>query len=444
MPYLIRTQHDQLLLLNHSIKNGLYSQALSSNGLSRPVIIHRSNTLQYSATVDNNQDLHIITQPSQEQIIHLHYKDNNITRNVILEDPKGIYHFSNLHVIYAKEHVHLFYTANQPIGDSCELIHHILCQENKIETYPILSFAPPHLGFRYMTYNNDIYILYGEVGTHYSLQFLMYKEDNWNTPAPVATSSFPIDDFQFCIDNNGHIHMVYVQEKYGRYHILYKKHQNNVWSDEIILHTTSSSVYPSIFTYHRGIWVNFVDNGNLQMILSMDNGNNFSKSVNCSLKGVEFERCNFACTPGILPSSFNCNMLYASLTSSIRAGIISHIDMIGFHPDIKPNTELELFLDGVFHSLPLKSLPVQTVQPSNTPMDNSPDIIALRTENEELKQIQEQMITQYNDMTELTKKIQDEGKKWRSRAISLESQIEAYQSENVRADSSNTQESQDL
>ena len=421
MAYLIYTQKKQLLLINHSVKNGLYSQTLSPSGLSRPLVIHRNHTSQYSATLDHNQDLHIITQPSPEQIIHLHYKENNLTRNIILEDPKGIYHFSNLHVIGAKEHVHLFYTANQPIGDSCDLIHHILCQENKSEPYPIMSFSQTHLGFRFISYQDNIYLLYGDITDQYSLYLMMYSGDQWEAAQLVSTSSSPIDDFQLCIDNHGTIHLVYVQEKYGRYHLLYKKKENNIWCDEVLLHTTSNSINPSIFTYHRGLWVTYVDNNQLQMILSMDNGNRFSQSVKCSLQGGDLEPCNFIWAPGTLPDSFSGNMLYALIAPSLRVGVLSHIDMIGLHPDMAPNTELELFVDGIFYTLsqnPAPSpIPAQPLPPNP---DLSADMANLLRENDELKQTQQQMIEQYNDMAELTKKIQEEGKKWRSRALAVE------------------------
>lgn len=419
MAYLIYTQKKQLLFINYSAKSGLYSQTLSPSGLSRPLIIHRNHTSQYSATIDQQQDLHIITQPSSEQIIHLHYKDNQLTRNIILEDPKGIYHFSNLHVVASKEHVHLFYTANQPIGDSCDLIHHILCSESKSEPYPIMSFSPTNLGFRYMTNQNVIYILYSDVSDQYNLYLMSYENNQWAAALLVSSSAFPIDDFQFCMDNLGTIHLVYVQEKYGRYHLLYKRYQNGTWCDEILLHTTSSNMRPSIFTYHRGLWVTYVANNQLQMILSMDGGNNFSQSVACSAQAGELERCNFVWAPGALPDSFNGNMLYTFVSSTMRIGVISPIDMIGLHPDMAPNTELELFLDGVYYSStqPLTQGPAQTLAP---PVPDTGSLAALQEENEQLKQTQEQMIAQYNEMAELTKKIQEEGKKWRDKALVLE------------------------
>ena len=419
MSYLIRTNTDQLLLLSRSAKNGLYFQTLSSSGLSRPVIINRSNTANYTATIDANQDLHIITQPSKEQIIHLHYKNNALTRNIILEDPKDIYDFSNLYTTSTKEYVHLFYTANQPAGDACELIHHILCEESKFETHPILSFDEKPLILQYMTHDDAIFLFYGEKKQSYVINLMIYKDGSWSKPASVVSSSFPIDDCQFCINHEGHIHLTYVQEKYGRYQLVYKKHQNNIWSDEIVLHTTAADINPCIFSYHRGIWVSFLDNNQLQMILSMDNGNSFSKNVDCSLQSSELERCHFVLGPNALPPSFRASMLHASLTHPIRAAIISNIDMINFHPDIKSNIELELFLDGAFHLMSVKSEPLPQI---TAPVDNTADLAKLQAENLELKQIQEQMVAQYNDMAELTKKIQEEGKKWRTKALALESQ----------------------
>lgn len=412
MPYLIRTNNDQLILLNNSAKNGLYSQTISSSGLSRPVIINRNNTLNYSATIDSQQNLHIITQPSDEQIMHILYKNNSVSRNIILEDPKGIYDFSNLHILSSKEHVHLFYTANQPSGNSCELIHHILCEESKVETSPILSFESNIFGFRYMSHNDTIFLIYGESSPQYLLNLLIYKDGAWGKASIITTSSFPIDDFQFCIDDKGNIHLIYIQEKYGAQHLIYKKYTDNNWSDEIALYTGATRA--SIFVYHHGLWVNFMDNGVLKMILSMDYGYSFSKAVDCSLQNSEIERCNFVSAPNLL-SSLRCATLHFSLVYPIRAGIISNIDMINLHPDIKPNIELELFLDGIFHTLPKKT----SLKKSDAGV---PDINALKAENDELKQIQEQMISQYNDMVELTKKIQEEGKKWRTKALSLDSQ----------------------
>ena len=417
MSYLIYTEKKQLLLINHSVKNGLYSQTLSSSGISRPLTIHRNPTSEYSATIDHNYNLHIITKPSPDQVTHLHYKDNNLRRNIILEDPKGIYHFSNLHLLSSKDHVHLFYTANQPIGDSRDLLHHILCLENKIEPCPIMSLSPNNLGFRYMSYNNTIYVLYGDLATEYSLYLMTYKNNQWTPASLISASSFPIDDFQFCIDYQGTMHLIYVQEKYGRYHLIYKKNQNNSWSDETLLYTTSSSIYPSIFSYHQGIWITYKEDNELQMVLSMDGGNKFSQNVKCSLQEGNLKRCHFVSAPDSLPDSFNGNILYAFLIPSIRIGVICQLDMVGLHPDMIPNTELELFLDGIFYSL--SQNPAQLASPTPSP-DVASNLATLKEENEELKKIQQHMIDQYNDMAELTKKIQEEGKKWRSKALDLQ------------------------
>lgn len=421
MPYLIRMNESQLLLLNHSNNNGVYSQVLSANGLSRPTIISRNANSNYSATLDNDNNLHILLQPSKEQVIHLHYKDKNVTRNTILEDPKNIYNFSNLKTIYATNQVHLFYTAKKPTEDSYELIHHILCKEDKFETCPILSFPSERLDFCYQHYNDKIFILYSELSDSYCLNIIVYENNNWTEPITIKKSTFPIDDFQFCIDSQGRIHIVYVNEKYGRYHLSYKQYYGEGFSDDISLYSTSTIIYPTIFTYHDGIWINFIGDDKLQMILSMDNGISFSKNVDSSIQNNELRRCNFLSAPDILPLNFNCNTIFASLSFPIRAGIISSIDMINFHPDLRPNTELELFIDGILHTFPGNATPSNTLAISQ---DVENRIKELETENNELKQVQKHMVEQYNDMAELTKKIQGEGKKWRDKALTLTKELE--------------------
>lgn len=413
MPYLIRTINKQLILLNDSSKNGLYSQVLSSTGPSRPMVINRYYPCEYSALIDHHQDLHIVTQSSPEQIIHLHYKNNNLLRQVLLEDPKGIYHFSNFCMVHGKDQVHLFYTAKEPLGNEYQLIHHILCEENKIEPCPILSFPSENLKFSLVTHDDTIFLLYHEIKTQHLIQLMTYQEGQWSKPTTTTSSSFPIEDFNFTINQNSHIHLVYVQEKYGRYHLIYKKHHNNIWSDEVSIYTTAVSLEPCIFTYQQGLWINFVDGGNLEMILSTDNGSTFSKPVPCSLQTDDLQRCHFVSAPNALPASFSCNMVYATLSQPVRIAILSNIDMMALHPDIKPNTELELFLDGAFHLASKQSAPASNVPAS------SPNLATLEAENQELKQNQEHLISQYNDMAELAKKIQEEGKKWRNKALDL-------------------------
>ncbi|NLI89750.1 MAG: hypothetical protein GX366_05010 [Epulopiscium sp.] len=421
MPYLIRMNETQLLLLNHSNNNGVYSQILSSTGLSRPTIISRNPSSNYSATLDDDKNLHILLQPSKEQVIHLHYQDKNVTRNTILEDPKNIYNFSNLKTIHATNQVHLFYTAKKPNEDSYELIHHILCKEDKFETCPILSFSSETLGFRYQCYDGKIFILYGELSDTYCLNIIVYQDNSWTKPIIIKKSTFPIDDFQFCIDNQGRIHIVYVYEKYGRYHLSYKQYFGEGFSDDHSLYSTSTIIYPTIFTYHGGVWINFIGDDKLQMILSMDNGASFSKNVDCSMQTNDLRRCNFLSAPDIFPLNFNCNTIFASLSYPIRSGVISSIDMINFHPDLRPNTELELFIDGIIHTFSGDS---PTTNTPAAPQDIINRIKDLEVENNELKQIQENMVQQYNDMAELTKKIQDEGKKWRDKALDLTKELE--------------------
>jgi predicted nuclease with TOPRIM domain len=101
---------------------------------------------------------------------------------------------------------------------------------------------------------------------------------------------------------------------------------------------------------------------------------------------------------------------------SVQLAILSQIDMDEIHPNVLPNTELELYISGLKYLLENGA--------SSTIQDH---YHKLQEENKMLKEIQTNITTQYNQTAELTKKIQIEGKKWRSKHLQAEQKIHVYE-----------------
>ena len=107
--------------------------------------------------------------------------------------------------------------------------------------------------------------------------------------------------------------------------------------------------------------------------------------------------------------------------------------MDGIHFNMTPNTELQLYLNAIKNALNL------SVSKSALEEEN----INLKHEILELNQIQRDITNQYNELAELTKRIQEEGKKWRELYFKGKTEIDFYKKRVKQLEKSLSSTSQD-
>ncbi|MGL4344532.1 MAG: hypothetical protein ACRCTE_04980, partial [Cellulosilyticaceae bacterium] len=334
MPFLF--YHNQsFTLVSHKSKQGLFYQNYTQKGFSRPFMLHNYPTTVYASAIDPSGTLHIVSQTSKSQITYFKIQEAQVTKQLILEDTKNIYSFSDLALHFLQGQLYLFYTALHPDTSTRSLLCQILSRDAQIFTViPTLS-TEPALGIYQI--GDTLSILHLAKESSYTLHHTMM--DTHTHTEQLLTSNLPLSHFNICRHGND-LHLLYILDNFGRSQLVYVNPKRNV---PIVLKTSAAIQNPCIFYYLNYIWITYMENNVLYGLLSLDDGATFSTPIRCSFQS------NLDCYQFMSdnPSLINGSSLWAGLLNTIRIPIVSNLDVTGIHPDLSPNTELELLIDGI-------------------------------------------------------------------------------------------------
>ncbi|OOB78233.1 MAG: hypothetical protein BEN18_01115 [Epulopiscium sp. Nuni2H_MBin001] len=298
----------------------------------------------FSAVVDSNHVIHVVAKTVKGQVLYIVIDNSNVTRTLLFEETEFV--FDNFYLANLSNglgnrlgnnlgnNLHFFYTAS--FNGKSALMHQVIGQT--VETL-ILDFNPK--SFSIISSNDDVYILLLEHNNPTELNCLSVRSSAYY---PIIKSQLPIQQFEASIIE-GQLHIAYINNMYGQNQLLYKFGDLNTIAQKepIILATPAKFSNASILKYMDSIWINYIDNGLLYTMLSVDEGALFSKPIKNSIQGT-FNHMTFSKSVDI---ELYTNALFVTTTNqTIRIPVIASMDIYGLHPDVAPNIELELFLAG--------------------------------------------------------------------------------------------------
>ncbi|HHW66973.1 MAG TPA: hypothetical protein GXX16_04565 [Epulopiscium sp.] len=416
MSCFLKRRDQSLILVDYNIRNGLYYQIFRKDQPSRPNLLLSNGTHEYTAFLDEKNNFHVIAKNTRNQIIHFKETSTKITKEILLDDPNNTFNIDNIYAISVRNQIHLFYYADHPYTKTPELIYHLV-NEPLITPRPIATLYSRNINYDCMRSNSELYLaVIMKNDDSYNIEikrFKNFKDLTFETFTPVS-SQFPIIYCKICIDQNEIMHLVYVQEQYGKYQLIHKSYHHE-WSDEKILYSCGYPIKPVIFIYNDALWINWNENGNIYAILSADHGSSFSKSIHASIDDPDVSLHSYdadqdASYPLI------CNQLYGVTYPVPKFAVLHSLDMDGIHINMTPNTELKLYLNTIKNAIN------HSVSKSKLEEENE----NLKNEIIELTQVQRDITNQYNELADLAKRIQDEGKKWRELYFKGKTEIDFY------------------
>ncbi|MGL6173284.1 MAG: hypothetical protein ACRC1P_01560 [Cellulosilyticaceae bacterium] len=361
MPFLLNAKNS-FIIVDNKPRQGLFYQLFNSTGFSRPLQIQPALSNCYTATLDSNDSLHVVAQNNRNQIVHYTYIDSHAHSTLLLDDNKDIYKFSNLILHSLGDSLHLFYTALRPNTNTYSLLHQQIDHGPSPIDHLLASFNPL-TPVKSLYQNGIIYLLFITAQSDaYSLNCLSYSSSGVYSSV-LLSSEFPIIDFDICLIDNVY-HITYIQDTYGNYQLLYF---NSQVARSTQLYTSNQLGSPCIFKYLGFLWINYLDNDSLYTLLSTNIGVSFSSPVKASLQNNLAKYIYYTTSP----SSLEATHMYATVFNKVRLAIVSSIDTDGIHPDILPNTELDLLLAGLSFSSQFQSSYSQPSQPISSPTHSS-------------------------------------------------------------------------
>lgn len=364
MPYIFYSNR-MFFLIDSTHKNGVFCQIFSPNYSPKPIQIQFQNTQAYSAHMDDTGKLYVAVMPDASHLNYYSLENNRFIKNTLVSNNSSNFTLS-APMIYTLQGIpYITYLSNQAHSNAYNFVQENLSQSQLTTLFT--SYSPPE-HIKYFTTSDAIYIFYITFDETYHLNAL-HITPNAITTTTYLKSSQPIVDYSICFDEQI-LHITYVAELHGKYQLLYfNTDTQNITS----LATTQYPPQPVIFYYYHALWINTIIENKLQMLISIDHGQNFSIPVTCSLQN-NIHRCHFLTHRH---SSLSACELYAAIGSSLKLCTIAMADVEHFHSDTTVSSELELLLEGLVlasHPQVIKSPPAPPqplpndllVQPSNS------------------------------------------------------------------------------
>lgn len=361
MSYIFHTPH-QFILIDSTVKNGVFCQFFSSSYYPKPIQIHNQPALDYSAHMSTNGTLYVAVMTDAFHLNYYVYENNRFTRHTLVSNAASNYQLSSP-VLYAfYDAPYLIYLSHQTHSTIYSFVQENLLHPQLTTLYTCTS--EPQLAKSFIT-DSRVYIFFLTFDEAYHLNLLQLSP-NEAYVSVVLSSPQPITDYSVCIEEEI-LHIAYVSELHGKYQLNYYNPQTSIITP---LATTQYPSNPVIFCYYNLIWINAFINHKLQMLISIDDGEHFSIPTPCSMQN-NIHRCHFL-TQKVSP--FVGQEIYASITSTLKLCTLAMIDIPHFHYDSVTPPELELLLEGLVLALSTSNSSVTQPQPPEIEAPSSLDL----------------------------------------------------------------------
>lgn len=337
MSFLLNYNNTFFTIDNNS-KYGVFCQLYSQTGLSRPIQIQSLNCTDYSAAINSSGSLHAISMPSRHQITYFCYENGHYLKKSLVENATETYAFSNPAIHCINNELHILYLSNRVGSNAYSIVHQTL---NNAQVDTLLDTNYTFQNIKSYAYEDTIYLFYIVQTDSYILNCLKIKDSKVEI-VPLFSSKVPIYDYCVCLKDH-HIYITYIAELHGKYQLIFYSVKDKLSN---VLCNTLSPSNPVIFWYYDYLWVNYLEDNKLYVVLSINGGRSFSSPVLCSLQNT-VGKYTFTTDKN---SSLKCTELYASIGTSIRLATLYAIDFENIHPDSKIALELELLFEGLLLS----------------------------------------------------------------------------------------------
>lgn len=366
MNFLLRTP-DSFMIIDHHPRQGIFCHPFTKDGFAKTYQVHSFSTESFSATLDSQGRMHVLTESNKNQIIYIHFDKGMPQKKFVLEDAQGQYAFKHLNLHTINGQLYLFYSVKHPTGMSRSLMYQPL-DPNASTLNTLIPSLPDASVVKMLATDDTLYVLYTDFNQRYLLKLVTVTPAGLQTSV-LYTSDIPIIDFNCCLSDQI-LHVIYIKDAYGKQQVGYL---NTLHQREIKLPLAAATQVPCIFYFAGYLWVTYTYGEQLYMLLSIDQGLSFSAAVPCSLQGP-FTSYTYR---GIGPFDLKTTAVHATLTHALRIGIIGSLDIVGIHPDLMPTTELELLLEGVkLSAAPPSPVDAPPARSTSTPSMNIPPPLA--------------------------------------------------------------------
>lgn len=404
MAYLLLNNEENVLI--NKVGESIYWRSYPQKHNQKTSVLGKSVYSDFTASIDQNNKIHLVYKTSQNSILHLQGKDLGFSSDTLLEDLDNSYKITNLQIVSHKK-TYLFYVAVNPHENTTDLIFHNFSKAPNTAPQSLLELPNINAKYQSFIHKDKIFLLCSILNNNaYELNLYQYSitDDIWEEYTTLIVSEYPITDF-CAVAKQDNIHIAYVIEKYGHFTLYYGQRK----SDQFIsveITASGQKIKPVVFIYNSVIWINYLTSQTLYSAFSNNGGLNFTIPIKCTLQNNSISTI---CIYGYQGDSLYGNVFLGYIDHQPNIAVLSQIDVDKILFYSTSNTELREMLKA-------------SVKTKNHNEDDS-KVKNLQKEIEELKEMQRSITEQYYQLASFTKEVQFEGKKWRKKYQKLSKEV---------------------
>jgi len=360
-----------------------YSILTRHNTWTEPVSLQKNAHQSFYADIDSEDNIHLLFQDKQGNIFYSLICNASIKTTPVLNSKSISLYDKYLFLVPFKNVVHFFYILQH--NDSNILAHQVLIDSSvsmpKVIDYVAKSKCPCSITLDKL---GNLYAFYqASDGRHLQLGHKKYNSTQraWGEFSAITRFSTDSEYPRVMVDNKNIMHICFQRRYERQYELIYQQKvpDKNIWTNEIIIHT---SAYPfnesSIILINGSIIIYWVRDDIIYFSASNDEGNTWSKPA----------RYNFSAGRQLMCISYRTNNPYENEKVSITnipGNFINGIKL-AFYQDTTENmndlsaTDLK---NMIVDSLRLLKVSIEELKEFNA--DLKEDILRLNSEQQNIE-----------------------------------------------------------
>ena len=248
--YIFRQSSGKVWNLYHDEKLGLcYSTLTKRSTWTEPVSLHKNLHPVFFADIDFDDCFHILFQDKQGNIFLSRLYNSSIKTIPVLNSKAPVSYNKYLSLIPARNESHFFFIIQH--NDSSILAHQIL-RGDTVSTPRVIDYvAKSNCPYSVIgDKSGNIYAFYqSSSGESLQIGYKKYNSDQnfWSDFSFITNHSGNCEFPRAIVDNKNIMHICYQRHSLKQYELVYQQKvpDKNIWSDEIIVHSSVHSFYDS-------------------------------------------------------------------------------------------------------------------------------------------------------------------------------------------------------